>query len=87
MGRDTLNISDESLEIIRKHYNPSDVRTWPFFPIIMPLKNGTGPATYEECDQITYEVWDLLFDTHGSFIYMPDAINKAMELSKRVLDN
>ena len=59
-----------------------DVRSWPYFPIVMPLKEGKGPATDIECDEITFEVWDNFYNSFGSFKYLPDAINEAMRLTK-----
>lgn len=76
----------DDLELVRKYYDPLNVRTWPFYPIIMPLKEGQGPATYQECDEITFEVWDHFAGSHGSHEYFPDAINQAMKLTKELLD-
>lgn len=67
-------------------YKQGDCRTWPYFPIVMPLSNGKGPSTDKECDKITWEVWDQLYNTHASFDYLPDAINKAMQMNKDFLD-
>ena len=60
---------------------PDNCRQWFYFPIPMPTKNGQGPVSYEECDTLTYEVWDRLYNTHASFEHLSDAINKAIELS------
>lgn len=61
-----------------------NVRSWPFHPIIIPInKDGQGPCTDEEAVKITWEVWS--FNTaysFGPYENLPDAINKAIELSK-----
>jgi hypothetical protein len=60
----------------------SDVRSWLYFPIIMPLReDGTGPASDDEMTSITWEVWDQFCSSYGSFEYQADAINKAIELN------
>ena len=71
----------EGLKALHRAYNPSDCRTWPFFPIVMPTKDGRGPASDVECDQITWEVWDIVLRSHASFDNMPDAINLAMKMT------
>lgn len=60
-----------------------DVRQWYHYPIEMPVTaNGEGPATVGiDAEKITYEVWDVLFNTHASFDNLPDAINEAMRLN------
>lgn len=60
-----------------------DVRRWPYYPIEMPVTDdGKGPATVgKDAVKITYEVWDRLYNSHGSFDNLPDAINEAMRLS------
>ncbi len=60
-----------------------DCRKWFYYPIEMPLsKDGQGPATIgQDAEYITYEVWDVLFNTHGSFNNLPDAINEAIRLN------
>ena len=80
-----MNVSPEAKKIVRQHYDPADVRTWPYFPIVMPLKSGLGPASDEECDEITWEVWDRICDKHGSFGCLPDAINEAIRLNAEYL--
>lgn len=77
--------AQEEVVLLREHYNPLDVRTWPFYPIVMPLRDGMGPATDAECDKITWEVWDRFCGTHGSYDYLPDAINEALRLNKELL--
>lgn len=60
-----------------------DVRQWYYYPIEMPVtSNGDGPATVGiDAEKITYEVWDVLLNTHASFDNLPDAINEAMRLN------
>ena len=76
----------EDLTLIKIHYNVNDVRTWPFYPIVMPTtKDGRGPATVgKDADKIEYEVWDSLLNSHGSYEYLPDAINEAMRLTNEL---
>jgi hypothetical protein len=74
----------EDLESIYRHYNPLDTRTWPYYPIVMPLKDGLGPANAAECDKITWEVWDRFYNSVYSSEYLPHAINEAMRLNKEV---
>ena len=80
-----MSYHKDDIPIILKYYEPLSVRTWPFYPIVMPLKEGQGPATDQECDEITYEVWDHFCASHGSHKYLPDAINQAMALTKELL--
>jgi hypothetical protein len=49
----------------------------------MPVTSaGWGPATVGlDADKITYCVWDKLFNEHGSFDNLYDAINEAMRLN------
>jgi hypothetical protein len=60
-----------------------DVRQWFHYPIEMPLSaDGQGPATIgADAASITYEVWDVLLNTHASFDNLHDAINEAMRLN------
>jgi hypothetical protein len=67
-------------------YNPLDTRTWPFFPITLPLLQGEGPVSAAECDSITWEVWDRTLTSYGSFDNLPDAINEALRLTQEQLD-
>lgn len=62
---------------------PRGCRNRWYFPIVMPLKNGIGPASEKDCDEITWEVWDQVCDTYGSFKYLGDAIDKAEELNEQ----
>lgn len=75
----------DDILIIRKLYDPLNCRSWPFYPIIMPLKEGNGPATDAECDEITFEVWDHFCTSYGSYKFLSDAINEAMKLTKELL--
>lgn len=63
--------------------NMYDVRTWPFYPIEIPLTSeGMGPATIgKDADKIVYEVWDRFHMTISVHDNLPDAINRAFELS------
>lgn len=77
--------SEDDIPYIRKHYDPLDVRTWPYYPITLPLLVGQGPVSDKECDEITYEVWDQFCNSYGSFKYLPDAINEALNLNNELL--
>jgi len=58
-------------------------RNWFYFPIIMPVdKNNCGPCNLEDISQIKFEVWDMLLSVYGSYDYLPDAIDKAIELNE-----
>lgn len=61
---------------------PEDVRERFYFTIVMPLKNGHGPASVEECDEITWEVWDQELTTHSSHKYLYSAIQETERLNK-----
>lgn len=61
---------------------PSDVIQWFYYPIPMPLNHeSNGPVSIEEASNITYEVWDKLYESHASFDHLPDAINEAIRLN------
>jgi hypothetical protein len=75
----------DDISIILRHYDPLNVRTWPYYPITLPLLQGEGPVSEQDCDEITYEVWDQLCNSHGSYEYLPDAINEALRLTKELL--
>lgn len=74
-------------EVIISQFDWGNTRTWWFFPLEMPVtKEGKGPATVgEDATSILYEVWDQNLNTYDTFQYLPDAINKAMELNKKLL--
>jgi hypothetical protein len=82
-----MSYDKRDVEVIQTLYNSLDIRTWPYYPIIMPLKEGKGPATDIECDEITFEVWDHFCNSFGSYKYLSDAINEAMRLTKEFLDD
>lgn len=54
-----------------------------FYVIVMPLdENGHGPAEIGKgAVKLTWEVWDQELSTHGSFDYLPDAIDHCEELN------
>lgn len=80
-----MSYSAEDIPLLLNSFNSKDCRTWPFKVLPMPLKEGKGPVSEEECDQITYEVWDIFYDSYGSFEYLPDAINKCLELTHQLI--
>lgn len=61
----------------------ADVRQWYYYPIEMPVDaNGYGPAKIGvDAVEITYEVWDVLLNTHATYNNLPDAINESMRLN------
>lgn len=73
-----MTYSVDEISILREVYVPSNPRTWPYYPIVMPLKDGQGPSSDAECDKITWEVWDRCYNTVGQFDCLPDAIECAM---------
>ena len=79
--------SDDEISRLRNFYDPLEVRTWPYYPITMKLKNGQGPASDKECDKIEWEVWDRFCNSFGSFEYLPDAINDAMKRTKELFND
>ena len=81
-----MSYCKSGIEAFLRLYDPLDVKTWPYYPIIMPLKEGNGPTTGAECDSITFEVWDHFCDSYGSFEHLPTAINEAMRLTKELLN-
>jgi len=75
----------EDVKILRACYDFADVNTWPYYPIVIPLKDGEGPVSDAECDTITWEVWDRYFMDYGSYTNLTDAINRAMKMNKDLL--
>jgi hypothetical protein len=75
----------DDVPLILKHYDPLNVRTWPYYAIPLPLLRGEGPVSEQDCDEITYAVWDQFCNSHGSYKYLPDAINEALRLTKELL--
>ncbi len=67
---------------------PDDVHKWYYYPIPMPVSaSGMGPATIgDDATSMTYEVWDQVFNTHGSFEFLVDAINHAIKLNLQRID-
>ena len=80
-----MSYESEDVPLILQQYDPLNVRTWPYYPIIMPLLNGAGPVTDAECDEITWEVWDIFYNSYGTHKYLPDAINQALQLTQELL--
>lgn len=80
-----MNYVAEDVPLILKQYDPFNVRTWPYYPITMPSQNGKGPVAYAECDEITWEVWDIYYNSYGTHTYLPDAINQALQLTNELL--
>lgn len=66
-------------------WQPPSVRTWPHYPVPMPVTaDGKGPATIGvDAVAIEYEVWEAEPPHHAvaSFDNLPDAINEAMRIS------
>jgi hypothetical protein len=82
-----MSYHKEDIPNILKHYDPMNIRTWPFYVIEIPLNiEGQGPATvgFDAVD-MTYEVWDHFCNSYGSHPYLPDAINQALKLTKELL--
>jgi len=66
---------------------PRGVRNRWYYVIVMPLdEDGNGPASDQECHKITWEVWDQVCETYGSFDYLPDAIDHAEKLNEEHLE-
>lgn len=72
---------EQQLKALEKATAPS--RKWFYYPIVMPLnKDGYGPATIgKDAVKIVFEVWDQACTSYGSFDFLPDAIDKAIELN------
>lgn len=63
----------------------TDCRTWFYYPIEMPItKEGFGPASYDECHSIMYEVWDRELNSVSSHRNLPDAINEAIRRNQEI---
>lgn len=77
----------EDIALLKRQYDPLNVRTWPYFPVVMPLKAGKGPVKDANCDEITWEIWDQFCDSVASYKYLPDAINHALRLNKRLMED
>lgn len=82
--KETYSAAD--IDAIKRHYNPLDVRTWPFYAIVMPLNDeDQGPCEIGEATKLTWEVWDMLCGSHGSYVSLSEAINEAMRMTKEVM--
>ena len=60
-----------------------DTRRWYWYVIPMPVNSeGKGPVSVKESVAIWYQVWNQRYETSGfDYEYLPDAINKAIELN------
>ncbi len=77
----------KEIALLKRQFVETDPRTWPFFPIIMPLFDGKGPAMVG-FDEITFEVWDqFCIGTYFSTKYLPEAISHAMKMNKELFDD
>ena len=83
----TKNYDSRDISVLREHYVPTDQKTWPYFPIIMPSLKGKGPVTPKECDDIAFEVWDQMGLSVDSFEFLCDANERAMTLNNELFDN
>lgn len=72
----------DQVDVMRKHYREEEPTTWPFYVIQIPLLNGNGPASFAECDEVVFEVWDKMCNSHFTTKYLPKAIKHAMLLNK-----
>lgn len=72
----------KEVKLLKELYNFKNCRTWPYYPIVMPLLEGQGPASDKECDEITWEVWDRFCISMNSFSNLPDAIDYAIMLNE-----
>jgi len=79
-----IEYTKEDIVLLKKYYIEDDPKTWPFFPIIIPTKEGRGPVSDEECDKIGWEVWDQFCLASQSFNNLPEAISFAMKMNKKV---
>jgi hypothetical protein len=67
---------------------PAKTRHWPFYPIVMPLDvDNMGPCKMSEVTELTWEVWDDMHISHGSFKNLYDAIDHAMALTVKYPDH
>lgn len=56
-----------------------------FFPLVMPLDvDGRGPASIEngEARKLTWEVWDHVLNSYGSYDYLWQAIAEAEKMNQ-----
>lgn len=80
-----MSYKEKDKEFLKTVYQLENCRTWPYFPIVMPLIGGQGPASDNECDKITWEVWDIFCESYGNFDYLADAINTAIKMNTDLL--
>jgi hypothetical protein len=81
---DELVAAIAALPTVQPAVHPAfDCRQWWNYVVPMPLtSDDQGPATVGvDAAKLHYEVWDQDFVTHGSFDFLPDAINYAMALN------
>ena len=61
----------------------TNVRHRMYFPIIMPINaDGQGPVEIDEATEITFEVWDQVYCSHGSHKFLLDAVQQAEDLNR-----
>lgn len=61
----------------------TDCREWFYYPIVIPVNVlDQGPCDLKDAEKLTWEVWDQELSSHGSFEFLPDAINRAIELNE-----
>lgn len=62
----------------------NDIRKWFYYPIVIPVTcNGDGPAVVgEDAEHLTFDVWDQLCCSHGTYDNLLDAVNEAMRLER-----
>lgn len=77
--------TEDSIKYLKDKYDITDCHTWPFYPIIMPIKHGLGPVDYYECEEVVWEVWDHLCAVYGRFNSEYKAINLAIALSEQLM--
>jgi hypothetical protein len=59
-----MSYDKDQVEILRKVYDPMNVRTWPYYVQPMPT--------------MTWEVWDEEFNVHSSHHSLSDALNDVL---------
>ena len=65
-------------------FNPLDIKTWYYYPIPMPLdEQGKGPVDIKNAHTVTYEVWDQVFDSYGTYKHLPEAVQRAIDLNRQ----
>jgi len=80
------DLDGKVLESVRNHYDPLQPASWPYYIIEMPLtKDGHGPAEYPDVHEMTFEVWDRICGSHGSFSSVHKALVKALALNAELM--